>query len=438
MHITSLPLYLLLLIAQASLTLAGPRAVLERAHRFALRRSHGLASDLRLAFGAVPPQKRQGRVLMKRGIYCIAGPGNSGLSHGPTSSGTGSTGDSGGNVGNGNSTSVSSGNPRGSSTRPASTARPTNVAPSPWKLAESHEGSDFFRGWDFFTSADPTNGIVDYINEADGRSAGILSVNNNGNAVMRVETTPTVAANRKSIRITTQSTWNGGLFIMDAVHMPTGCGTWPAFWSNGPDWPRGGEIDIVEGVHDYTNNQATLHTSPGCRLPSSDTSNLKISGSLIAGQDCAAASTNNEGCGIRAPNSNSFGAGFNSNGGGVYVMQWDSDGVAIFFFPRGSVPADITAGAPQPTLWGLPQARFPASGCNPSQFFNNHHLIFDTTLCGDWAGGVWNAAGIPGQEQSCAQRTGFSTCEAFVRANGASFSQAFWEVQSVKIYQRQN
>lgn len=109
---------------------------------------------------------------------------------------------------------------------------------------------------------------------------------------------------------------------------------------------------------------------------------------------------------------------------GDHAVQWDSDGVAIFFFPRGSVPADITAGAPQPTLWGLPQARFPASGCNPSQFFNNHHLIFDTTLCGDWAGGVWNAAGIPGQEQSCAQRTGFSTCEAFVRANGASFSQA--------------
>lgn len=34
---------------------------------------------------------------------------------------------------------------------------------------------------------------------------------------------------------------------MDSVHMPTGCGTWPAFWSNGPNWPDGGEIDIVEG-----------------------------------------------------------------------------------------------------------------------------------------------------------------------------------------------
>jgi len=223
---------------------------------------------------------------------------------------------------------------------------------------------------------------------------------------------------------------------MDSLHMPTGCGTWPAFWTNGPNWPNGGEIDIVEGVHDYTNNQATIHTNAGCTIASSDPSKLLISGTLVAGTNCAALETGNQGCGMRSKQTNSFGATFNGAGGGVYAMQWDETGVSIFFFSRDSVPADIEAGAPQPQNWGPPMAKWASSSCDPFQFFHDHSAIFDTTMCGDWASGVWGAAGIPGQEQSCAQRTGFATCEDFVRNNGNAFNEAYWEVKSVKIYQK--
>src|SRR5262245_17855364 len=113
--------------------------------------------------------------------------------------------------------------------------------------------------------------VLRYTHHFSQRQNGLVEVNDQGNAVMRVETTPQVANNRQSIRITTQSQINGGLVIMDAVHMPTGCGTWPAFWSNGPNWPAGGEIDIVEGVNNYTNNQATIHTDPGCSIPDPST-----------------------------------------------------------------------------------------------------------------------------------------------------------------------
>ncbi|PPQ63720.1 hypothetical protein CVT24_004300 [Panaeolus cyanescens] len=434
-----LPISLLLLTAELASASRShslvPRFVHD-IHHNAVKRTHSLASDIRMAFnGILVP--RDVSSAPQRVVYCKP------RKQAPFTNGGG---DNGGNN-NTSSTTPSTGSTVSTgSTRPSSTRIPNNPSTipttpspaSPWKLIDSHEGQNFFDGWDFFTSPDPTHGIVDYVDEATGRANGILDINSRGNAIMRVETTPNVPANRKSIRITTQVTFNGGLVIMDAVHMPTGCGTWPAFWTNGPNWPHGGEIDILEGVHDYTNNQATIHADLGCTLPSTDSRTLAISGNVIGGTDCAALTTGNQGCGIRASTSNSFGAGFNANQGGVYAMKWDSTGVAVYFFPRGSIPADITAGAPQPDSWGAAQARWPAVSCDPFKFFNNHHAIFDTTLCGDWAGAVWNSAGIPGQEQSCAQRTGFSTCEDFVRNNGAAMANAWWEVVSVKIYQNQN
>ena len=90
----------------------------------------------------------------------------------------------------------------------------------------------------------------------------------------------------------------------------------------GPNWPVDGEIDIVEGVNNYTNNQATVHTNVGCTLASSNSNTLSISGSVVGGTDCAALTTGNQGCGIRAATSNSFGSGFNSNGGGVYASVY--------------------------------------------------------------------------------------------------------------------
>ena len=96
---------------------------------------------------------------------------------------------------------------------------------------------------------------------------------------------------------------------------------WTAFWSNGPNWPAGGEIDIIEGVNDYTNNQATIHTSDGCSLPTSSSSQLNIAGTVVGGTNCAADQTGNQGCGVRSSSNTTFGSGFNSIGGGVYASK---------------------------------------------------------------------------------------------------------------------
>ena len=47
-----------------------------------------------------------------------------------------------------------------------------------------------------------------------------------------------------------------------------GGGTWPAWWAYGPGWPNKGEIDIIETVNTEQDAQSTLHTSPGCSMPS--------------------------------------------------------------------------------------------------------------------------------------------------------------------------
>ncbi|KAI0932742.1 hypothetical protein AcW2_001277 [Taiwanofungus camphoratus] len=383
------------------------------AHRHAIKRSSGLARDLRRALtGILVDEASSG----PQHVYCVTG---SGLT--PNSTGGGKFGSS-------------SAKPSGTAT--GSAANPTSTIPaSPWKLTQAYQGNSFFDGWTFNTGSDPTHGTVQYADKNTAQSANLTSITSEGNAIMRVDTTPQIQGNRQSVRITTDYTYTGALVIMDSVHMPTGCGTWPAFWSNGPNWPAGGEIDIVEGVNTYTNNQATIHTNPGCSIPTSNSTALAITGNVVGGTNCAAAETSNQGCGVRAVQNNSFGAGFNSIGGGVYSMQWDNNGISVWFFPRSSIPSDITAGAPQPSNWGQAVAYWPATSCNPSTFFYDHSAIFDTTLCGDWAGNVWGSAGLPGQEQSCAQMTGAATCSEFVQNNGAAFSEAYWEVKSVKIYQ---
>ncbi len=225
----------------------------------------------------------------------------------------------------------------------------------------------------------------------------LIEVNSDGNAILRVETTARVSTTRKSVWIVSPITYDvGTLVVLDAVHMPTGCATWPAFCSVGPDWPMDGEISIVEGINTNTANQAKILTNPGCTISSSDSSQLGINGIVVDGTDCAADML---GCGVVATQANTFGVGFNNNGGGVYAstsilfqssargrltrrfaVQWVESGISVWFFPRGSIPFDISSSAPVPENWGMPMAHWPASGCDPSKFFNRHTANLLTTL----------------------------------------------------------
>ncbi|KAF8761579.1 glycoside hydrolase family 16 protein [Rhizoctonia solani] len=314
-------------------------------------------------------------------------------------------------------TSAPSSSPSSSSS-PTSTSTSTSTATSSattpsstWRLQQRMEGSNFFDQWDFWSASDPTNGAVDYQSRENAQNAGLIEITSEGHAIMRIENTTQVTGNRRSVRISSKYIMNGGLAILDAVHMPHGCGTWPAWWTTDvPNWPHNGEIDIVEGVNGYVRNQASLHTAVGCTI----SNDYGSTGTLAASTNCAAEETGNMGCGQLSTQSNSLRQTFQRQWGGVYALLWQSTGVSVYFFPRNAIPSDITSEAPQPSTWGTPSGNWPSTPVTPQR--------------------SWTAAGAGGQTESCSASTGVSNCLDYIRNNGAAFTDAYWEVKSVKVY----
>jgi len=233
---------------------------------------------------------------------------------------------------------------------------------------------------------------------------------------------------RNSVRLVSKKAWNYGLVIIDLQHMPTGCGTWPAFWMVGPNWPNSGEIDIIEGVDTQTSVDTTLHTSAGCNMSSSTanfTGTWGIGTANNPSDNCYVNAPNqqsNQGCGIVGP-ANSYGAPFNSANGGVYATNWQSNGIAVWYWPRASIPSNIKT--PDPTTWGKPYALFPFGPNNcPSSHFANLNIVFDLTFCGDWEGAVFTS--------DCPADG--SSCTSFVQNNPSAFAQAYWSINYIHVY----
>jgi hypothetical protein len=140
----------------------------------------------------------------------------------------------------------------------------------------------------------------------------------------------------------------------------------------GPNWPYDGEIDIIEGVNSQASNDMTLHTGPGCSISNNGT----FSGSMTT-SNCyvnAPGQSQNAGCQITTTNPQSYGADFNANGGGVYATEWTSQSINIYFFPRSSIPSDISNGNPDPSTWGTALASF-SGGFNIDSFFKDQQIV---------------------------------------------------------------
>ncbi|KAM0125969.1 hypothetical protein ACHAO1_010334 [Botrytis cinerea] len=303
----------------------------------------------------------------------------------------------------------------------------TITALTGYQLEESYSGNSFFDAFDFFTDPDPTHGFVTYVSESAASQQGLISVGSDG-VYMGVDSKTILnpsGPGRNSVRIESKKSWTHGLFIADLSHMPGGaCGSWPAMWTVGYNWPYNGEIDIIEGVNSQNHNLMSLHSGPTCSVAGSGQT-----GTLQSANCNNFANPVGVGCGISDTRTNSYGRGFNLNGGGIYAMEWTSSHIRVYFFPAGTAPADINGPNPDPSKWGTPVSNFEGD-CDIDTHFKENRLIFDTTFCGDWASAVWSS------DATCAPKA--ATCVDYVAGKPEAFGDQYWLVKSVKIYQLGN
>ncbi|KAK3639348.1 hypothetical protein LTR56_012516 [Elasticomyces elasticus] len=312
-----------------------------------------------------------------------------------------------------------------------------NGAPGagPYQLVDGYEPSVFFNKFQFYSSYDPTNGHVQYVNETVAVQNGLARTENNA-ALISVDTTnlyPNGGPGRPAVRLISDNTYTYGLFIIDLAHMPWGCGTWPAYWLLGPWWPYTGEIDIIEGVNNRMDNTVAMHTSPGCQINGDgQTADFKTS-------NCDKDANQNSGCGSQLNSTNipnNYGDGLNKNGGGVYATEWTANYVKTWFFPRGSIPPSITSGAPNVSAFGIPAVNAQSGGgyyCDLEARFTNMSIIINTDFCGDYAGNTYAY-----ETPSCPMTPGadsWQSCVNFVGNNPSNFTEAYWQINSLRVYQ---
>ncbi|KAF2275967.1 endo-1,3(4)-beta-glucanase-like protein [Westerdykella ornata] len=332
------------------------------------------------------------------------------------------------------------------------------VSVKAYGLIEQYDSSNWLDKFDVQAMADPTHGFVNYVDAGRAQQLGLIR-NQGSQVYMGVDSwvsspflrcpyyrilptsilvllRPRISRNpsnpsqtrlnpsgpgRDSVRIQSKRGYTRGLIIGDFAHIPgTACGSWPAFWMVGPNWPNQGELDIIEGVNLNQNNQVTLHTSPGCNVHVGDGGQT---GRSVGNQDCGAGG-GYTGCGVEAVGQpTSYGTPFNANGGGVYAALWTDAGIKVWYWAARDVPGNIRNGNPDPNSWGVPQANF--AGCDFAAKFRDMHIVFDITFCGDWAGGVWG-------QSSCAQMN--PSCNAYVAEQPQSFADTYWLINSIKVY----
>ncbi|KAE9393532.1 hypothetical protein BT96DRAFT_999398 [Gymnopus androsaceus JB14] len=253
-----------------------------------------------------------------------------------------------------------------SSTSSTASAAATGSSSNGWTLSQSLTGQNLINYFTAPSGASDNSGVANYVDN-------LISVNSDGDVLMWVDITENVNL-RNSMKLSSSETFNvGTMMIFDIVHMPTGCGTWPALW--------------LLGVNEYVHNVMSIHTSEGCSITQNNVNALVDSTINVASDlDCYAYADQDQTCAATSSQTNSYGSGFNA-GGGTYAIQIIDAGIYINYWAAGSVPSDIPSGSPNPSSWSA-QTFFSATNCAIGTYFTDLALIIDTNLGGTFTEGV--------------------------------------------------
>jgi hypothetical protein len=163
----------------------------------------------------------------------------------------------------------------------------------------------------------------------------------------------------------------------------------------------------------------------------------------------------NQGCVAVSSEEGTLGKPLNSNGGGVYALEWDPANLYIrswVFTPHESTPQNIldvirTSSKdeenerikPDPNLWGLPYAYFAigdGTGCS-ADHFKNIRIVFNLAFCGTVAGNrFFGDCPIEAQKFNVSNDP-VATCNAYIHSDSEGLNEAYWNIKGLYIYERE-
>ncbi len=134
----------------------------------------------------------------------------------------------------------------------------------------------------------------------------------------------------------------------------------------------------------------------------------------VAYTNCSAYAPSNPGCRVETNGTSTptWGRSLNRAGGGLIAMERSfgttGTGVRVWYSPPPppSPPTSLPPPHVNTSNWPTPNAYLPIASCYAD--FAPHKIIFDITLCGDWAGNTYNRADATSSTQRAAIRSGIT------------------------------